>query len=343
MSLPTQQRAWILANPPAGEIQKDTFELVTRDLPELKDGEILVQVESLSNDPAQRGWIQKDQDPERAYSPPVQKGDIVRATAIGKVLKSRSDKWQEGQRVVGSWGWTDYAVAPASAVQFAAIDLPGKPTASLSVLGMVAVTAYHGLFDVLDLKPEHTIIVSGAAGAVGSIVVQLAKNVVGARVVGIAGGKDKVEWVKSLGADDCIDYKEAGWAAKLKAALPKEGADRVFENVGGDVLNEIFKVTRRFGKIAQCGMIAGYHGANQNLTNITEIVKNRLTIQGFIVIDIGARWPVAVKELAGWVKEGKIKLDDAETLVPAKVEDLPQIWQRLFSGQNRGKLISQLA
>lgn len=181
MSVPTEQKVWILANPPAAELLPDTFSLETRPLPDLQEGDVLIQVEYLSNDPAQRGWMQKDVDPvrihiqgpfglkltflqKRLYVPPVYKGDAIRATGIARVLKSKSAKYPEGSRVTGSFAWYDYAVVNESKITGAAIELPNKPYASLSVFGMTSVTAYQGIFDVLDVKPEHTVIVSGAAG-----------------------------------------------------------------------------------------------------------------------------------------------------------------------------------
>jgi NADPH-dependent curcumin reductase CurA len=232
---------------------------------------------------------------------------------------------------------------------------------------MVSVTAYQGIFDVLDCKPEHTVLASGAAGAVGSAAVQYAKHVVGAkRVVGIAGGPEKCKWVESLGADACVDYKDPNFAANLKEAL-QGYADRYFENVGGEVLNAAFRLIKRYGKIGICGMISGespcalptsrqtsrhtprpdpltpgYNGKVIPLPNFFEVISNRITIEGFLVLDVKDRYGEIVQKIAGWIKEGKVKLDEAETVVPTKIEDIPQTWQRLFRGENRGKLVTQL-
>jgi NADPH-dependent curcumin reductase CurA len=166
---------------------------------------------------------------------------------------------------------------------------------------------------------------------VGSTAVQFAKNVIGAkRVVGIAGGAAKCAWVKQLGADECVDYKDPNFAANLKAALNGEFADRVFENVGGDVLNATLPLVKRFGKIAFCGMISAYNG------------ENRITLQGFIVIDFLGKWASAVQNVAGWIKEGKVAIDDVETVVSATIEDVPEKYKLLFTGSNRGKLVTAL-
>ncbi|BEI81021.1 hypothetical protein CcaverHIS002_0201810 [Cutaneotrichosporon cavernicola] len=339
---PTEQKIWIVNENPIAEVQPDTFRLETRPLPALKDGEVLVQVEFISNDPAQRGWIQKGSDPERAYVKPVRAGEPMRAGGVGKVVDSKSSKWKTGQRVYGYLGWADYVVLPEASIMMEAIDLPGVTAASLSVLGMVAVTAYQGIFEVLDCKPEHTVLVSGAAGAVGSAAIQYAKHVVGAkRVVGIAGGPEKCRWVESIGADACVDYKDPNFAANLKEAL-QGYADRYFENVGGQVLNAAFRVIKRYGKIGICGMISGYNGKIDPLPGFFEVISNRLTIEGFLVLDVAPRYGEIVQKIAGWAKEGKIKLDESETVVPTKIDDVPQTWQRLFRGENRGKLVTQL-
>lgn len=274
-----------------------------------------------------------------------------------------------------------------------ASDLPGVTAASLSVLGMVAVTAYQGIFEVLDCKAEHTVLVSGAAGAVGSAAIQYAKHIVGAkRVVGIAGGPDKCKWVESIGADACVDYKDPNFAANLKEAL-QGYADRYFENVGGEVLNAAFRLIKRHGKIGICGMIsgecasrgrAGRGGAERSQqarphrarpadkqTRRRRAADTRLQRQGhpapqllrghlephyhrgyvchagaltpgFLVLDVVDRYGQIVQKIAGWAKEGKIKLDESETVVPTKIDDIPKTWQRLFRGENRGKLVTQL-
>lgn len=185
--------------------------------------------------------------------------------------------------------------------------------------------------------------VSLTSSAVGSTAVQFAKNVIGAkRVVGIAGGAAKCAWVKQLGADECVDYKDPNFAANLKAALNGEFADRVFENVGGDVLNATLPLVKRFGKIAFCGMISAYNGENPNVSNLFEIITNRITLQGFIVIDFLGKWASAVQNVAGWIKEGKVAIDDVETVVSATIEDVPEKYKLLFTGSNRGKLVTAL-
>lgn len=242
----------------------------------------------------------------------------------------------------GHFGWADYNVVNEQAVVSDAIDLPGLSAASLSALGMVAVTAYQGVFDVLDVKPEHTVLISGAAGAVGSTAVKFAKHVIGAkRVVGIAGGPEKCAWVKKLGADECVDYKADNFEENLKKALDGE-ADRYFENVGGKIFDATLPLIKRYGKIGICGLIDGYNGKVIPFPNFFEVISNRLTIQGFLVLDMAPQFQEIGQKIAGWIKEGKVSIDEAETVVDTKIQDVPKTWERLFRGENRGKLITKL-
>jgi NADPH-dependent curcumin reductase CurA len=216
-------RQWILHNKPVEHAilsgPNATFGLETKDLPPVQDGQLLLKLLYLSNDPAQRGWIDDSIPKDRLYVDPVETGDVMRSYGIAEVIESKASGFDKGALVVGQWNWTEYLVAPASAAQLLPSQSALSPTHYLGALGGTGLTAYVGLVKVLEAKAGETIVVSGAAGATGSMVVQLAKNVVGcSRVVGIAGLDEKCKWVKSLGADACINYKNPDWKEQLIAA-----------------------------------------------------------------------------------------------------------------------------
>jgi len=324
------------------DFQADTFKVETQDLPTLQDGQVLLKTIAIGNLPAQRTWMDNEIDPKRLYAPPIKKGEVVRAPGIAEVLESKSDKYKVGQRVVTFVDWREKKVVKAEEIQGEAASIEGKSEwLSLTMLGVNGLTAWAGVFREMKLKPEDTLLVSGAAGSVGTCIVQLAKHVVGCkRVVGIAGGKEKCDWVKSLGADECVDYKAESFAKDLAAALPDE-ADHFFDNVGGPVLDEAMTLIKRYGHLTICGAISGYHGKPLQLTNWREIVYNRYTIKGYILSDHAKEFPTAAKELREYVSQGKLTVDK-ETVVDTKFEDVPKTWQRLFSGDNQGTLVTKL-
>ncbi|KAI9639199.1 uncharacterized protein MKK02DRAFT_39490 [Dioszegia hungarica] len=329
--MPSTTKVIILANPPTGAILSDTFLVQNQDLPPLEDGQVLLKAIALNNLPAQRTWMD-------IYVPPILKGEVVRAPGLGEVVESRSDQLKVGQQVSAFMDWREYKVITPEEIM--GVAPPGSGFLALTALGVNGLTAWAGAFREMDLKPEHTLVVSGAAGSVGSCLVQIAKHVVGCkRVVGIAS-KGKCDWVKSLGADECVDYKSASFAEDLKAALPEE-SDFFFDNVGGEVLDEVLKRVKRFGHITVCGAISGYHGKPLQLTNWREVIYNRYTIRGYIVTDYAKDFGQAVGELMQWVQEGEIKVDK-ETVVEAKFEDIPKVWGRLFTGETQGTLVTKL-
>ncbi|KAF1938293.1 NAD(P)-binding protein [Clathrospora elynae] len=352
--MPGQQtRQWLLSNPPENdpvlEGENATFKLETMTLPILGQDQALVKTLYFSNDPAQRGWIQKDVDPERLYVAPVKKGEIMRSFAIAEVVESNADGLKKGQLVMGDLGWTEYAVMNAKELRPIQADESAgiRPTHFIGALGGPGLTAYDGLIDVARATKEDTVVVSGAAGATGSMVVQLAKHVVGCkRVIGIAGGPQKCRWVESLGADVCVDYKAPSFAEDLKKAT--EGyADVYFDNVGGDILSAMLPRMKRHGRIAACGAVATYNsmGSDAGVKNWFEIISNRIEIKGFIIIDAfesgkAGGW---IQELIKGVKEGKIQIGpETETVVPTKFEEVPKTWMMLFKGGNTGKLVTQI-
>lgn len=346
-------RQWILSNPPENDPvlsgSETTFSLQETTLPVPGADQALVKTLYFSNDPAQRGWIQKGIDPERLYVPPVNKGEIMRSFAIAEVVESNAESLKKGQLVMGTLGWTEYAVASVKELRpINADEASGiRPTHFLGTLGGTGLTAYNGLIDVAHATKDDIVVVSGAAGATGSIVVQLAKNVIGCKkVIGIAGGEKKCRWVESLGADVCIDYKSKSFKEDLLKAT--EGLVQVyFDNVGGEILDLMLTRLAKHGRIAACGSVATYNApGSQGLKNWFEIIANRIEIKGFIVVDAieQGKAPGWIGELIKGVKEGKIQIGpETETVVKTKFEDVPKTWMMLFEGGNTGKLVTQIA
>ncbi|ORY81411.1 hypothetical protein BCR37DRAFT_335540, partial [Protomyces lactucae-debilis] len=331
---------------PSAEITPETFKKETRNL-DVQGSSLLLEVQFLSNDPAQRPSIQAGLDPKRAYMPPPNQGDIMPARALCKVVcpGPTATRFKAGDRVVAPAGWTHYAVVDESACQPATI-LPGlSETACLGLLGGTGLTAYYGLLKVgeAETKKPQCIVVSGSAGATGSVVVQIAKHVLQTpKVIGLAGGPDKCAAVKALGADICIDYKSADWKQQLAEATDA-ACELYFDNVGGETLDCMLPLMKRHGTIVACGAISSYESMGNGvvLKNYFEIISNRLRIQGFIVIDALKDAASIIGELATWIKEGKIKAGEgSETVVEATLDEIPQVWQKLFTGGNKGKLVT---
>ncbi|KIV88768.1 hypothetical protein PV10_08413 [Exophiala mesophila] len=343
-------RAWILANKPQGTPtitgSNATFKLESRPLPELKPNQVLVKSLYYSNDPAQRGWISANIPGDRLYVPPVNVGEPMRARGLGEVLESTSEKIKKGSIVLGALNWNEYAVLDESAARVVA-ELPGglSITHWLGALGGTGLTAHYGLVDVGEAKKGEKIVVSGAAGATGSMVVQIAKHIVGAsNVIGIAGTDDKCRWVESLGADKCLNYKSSTFAADLKEAT-KDGVDVYFDNVGGEILDLMLGRMSMYGRIVACGAITGYNSEEPCiLSNYFQVISMRLQIRGFIIIDCAPKRVAEITQLfQDAIKDGRLKIGDAnETVVPTAFEDVPKTWLGLFSGKNTGKLVTKL-
>lgn len=355
MALPKTTPQWILAHSPSGDIVLDgpnsTFQL-KKDvpLPPLQDNQVLLQSIYFSNDPAQRTLIWKDYPSDRHYTTLMKEGELMRAyRVICKVLDSRSDLFKTGQLVIASPGWSLYAVVDASACH-PIKKIPGLDvTHFLGNLGGAGITAWYGLIDIARATKDDVVCVSGAAGATGSMVVQIAKHVLGCkRVIGIAGGEKKCRWVESLGADICINYKANDFQEQLLKVT--DGYVNVFfDNVGGKILDLMLTRVARYGRIAACGTISNYSSAGGSdveaagINNWFQVVVNRLEIKGFITFDLGERTGEYVDKLIQAVKEGKIKLsDDNNTVVDTKWEDFPRTWNLLFTGGSQGKLITNV-
>ncbi len=331
-------KRWVLRRRPTGEILPGDLELVEEPIRDLGDGEVLVRTLYLSLDPTNRIWM-SDQD---QYMPPVQIGDTMRGGSLGVVVSSRSDRFKQGDVVnTGLGGWTTHVIADG-AMLFPAPALPGVPlTAYMSVLGATGLTAWFGLCEIGKPQPGETVVVSAAAGAVGSIVGQIAK-LKGARVIGIAGGKAKCDWLTGeLGFDGAIDYKNEDVGAALDRLCPN-GIDVNFENVGGDIMDAVVSRMNNFGRMALCGMISTYNDNDRPAgpTDFVRVLMHRLTIRGFIITDFLPRAGEAMAELIPWVMEGKIKW---KVHIDQGLDGAMDSLQRLFTGDHDGKLLIQVS
>jgi NADPH-dependent curcumin reductase CurA len=347
---PTTSRNWILSNKPTDcpilSGPSSTFELITKPIPQLEEEQVLLKVQYLSNDPAQRAWIDPNIEPERLYTEPVELGDIMRSYAsISLVVKSNSKDLPIGTLVSSATGWCDCAIAYADAVvPLKSIDSL-SPTHYSGIFGITGVTAYYGLVDIVSAGPDDTVVISGAAGAVGSAAVQIAKNVLGCKkVIGIAGSDAKCCWVEGLGADVCLNYKSPLFKDELKRAT--EGfVDVFFDNTGGDILDLMLTRLAKDGRVAACGAIADYNTSMPvGIKNWYHVISMRMRIYGFVVTDLTAvRWGEIMEALVQGYRDGRIRAtEDGQTIVPTSFEDVPKTWMMLFEGQNTGKLLTKL-
>jgi len=329
-----------LASRPQGEASAANFKLVTAETPPLKDGQVLVRHHFLSLDPYMRGRM----NDAKSYAVPQPLGEVMGGGTAGEVVESRSPKYKPGDKVVGMGGWQEYSVVN--------VDQPGALrkvdtthvglSHYLGAVGMPGVTAWYGLVKIIEPKAGETMVVSAAAGAVGSAFGALAKAR-GCRVVGIAGGADKCKYVTDeLGFDACIDYKLHKDAASLSKALKEacpDGIDGYFENVGGMVLDAVMMRMNAFGRIALCGMIAGYDGQPVPMAYPQLLLTNRIKLQGFIVSEHMEVWPEALKELGTLVATGKLKPRES---VAQGIESAPEAFLGLLKGKNFGKQLVKL-
>ena len=326
-------RAWHLKSRPNGMPTDDNFELKDTALPEVGDGMMRVRNHWLSVDPYMRGRM----NDVKSYVPAFQVGEPMDGGAIGEVIESKAEGFAPGDLVQHMSGWRDEAVVPARTAQ----KLPNlgvPPEQFLGVLGVTGITAYFGLLDAASAKEGDIVFVSAAAGAVGSVVVQVAKAK-GMTVIGSAGGPEKCEFVRSLGADHVIDYK-AGPVLKSLAAAAPEGIDVYFDNVGGDHLDAALAIARNNARFAICGMIEGYNtGQPTSLRFIMRVIAARIRLKGFIVFDYFPRMAEFYAEMGPWVANGTVK--SRETVVEG-LENTPDAFLGLFKGENTGKMLVKL-
>jgi NADPH-dependent curcumin reductase CurA len=330
----------LLDNRPTGEASASNFKLVTGETPTLKDGEVLVRHHFLSLDPYMRGRM----NDTKSYTAAQPLGEVMGGGTVGEVVESRSPKFKPGDKVVGMGGWQQYSVVNAEQLgALRKVDTTHVPLSHyLGAVGMPGVTAWYGLVKIIEPQAGQTVTVSAATGAVGSAFAALAKAR-GCRVVGIAGGPDKCKYaVDELGFDACIDYKLHQDAASLSKALKEacpQGIDGHFENVGGMVLDAVLSRMNAFGRIALCGMIAGYDGQPMPMAYPALILTNRLKFQGFIVSEHMEVWPEALKELGTLVATGKLRPRES---VAQGLEAAPEAFLGLLKGKNFGKQLVKL-
>lgn len=330
----------LLDNRPSGEAVASNFKLVSSDTPALQDGQVLVRHHFMSLDPYMRGRM----NDAKSYAQPQALGQVMGGGTAGEVVESKNPKFAIGDKVVGMGGWQEYSVVDANQPgALRKVDTTHVPLSHyLGAVGMPGVTAWYGLVKIIEPKAGQTVVVSAATGAVGSAFGALAKAR-GCRAVGIAGGPDKCKYaVEELGFDTCIDYKQHKDAASLSKALKEacpDGIDGYFENVGGMILDAVLTRMNAFGRIALCGMIAGYDGQPLPMSYPQLILTNRLKIQGFIVSEHMEVWPEALKELGTLVGTGKLK--PRETIAQG-IAAAPEAFLGLLKGKNFGKQLVKL-
>ena len=341
-----ENRQYRLAARPVGMAKASDWKLTTEPVADPADGQVLVKVLQLSLDPAMRGWMNEG----RSYIAPVDIGEVMRAIGIGKVAGSKNPKFAAGDLVAGSFGIQEYClVDDVKRFGLAKIDPRlGTPSQWLNALGMPGMTAYFGLLEIGKPKEGETVVVSGAAGAVGQTVGQVAK-IKGCRVVGIAGGTAKCDFVvKDLHFDACIDYKagnrkDGPRAVRdgLKAHCPK-GVDIYFDNVGGEILDTVLTRINCHARIVICGAISQYNNTApaKGPANYLSLLVNRARMEGMVVFDWAERFPQAIAEISKWMREGKFV--SREDIVPG-IEKFPETLNKLFSGENFGKLVLKVA
>ena len=330
-----------LASRPVGLPQPVNFDIDTVDVPTLTEGQVLVKNDFISLDPAMRGWMNEG----RSYIKPIQIGDVFRAGTAGQVVESKNPAFAVGDYVTGSLGVQQYAVVgtgvtdPSSPEYLVKVDPKIVPLeAYLATLGMPGMTAYFGLLNTGQPQPGETVVVSGAAGAVGSVVGQIAK-LKGCRVVGIAGDQAKVDYcVNELGFDACINYKTEPMRTALRAACPK-GIDVYFDNVGGEILDFVLEQIRFKARIVICGAISQYNNTTpvKGPSNYLALLVNRARMEGIVVFDNAANYGTAAREMAGWLREGKLHLPKIQ--VEHGIGNFLPALLKLFSGENFGKLV----
>ncbi|HEY0991996.1 MAG TPA: NADP-dependent oxidoreductase [Kofleriaceae bacterium] len=332
-------RRFVLASRPTAAPREDNFRLETAPIPELGAGQVLVRHHYLSLDPYMRGRMSD----QKSYAAPQPLGEVMIGGTVGEVVATRSAGFVVGDKVVGMGGWQEYAIVGGDGAGLRKVDTAHVPLqAYLGAVGMPGVTAWVGLNAICEPKEGETVVVSAASGAVGGIVGQLAKAK-GCRAVGVAGGKDKCDYVVGeLGFDACVDYKAAAgpeaFFAMLRGATPS-GIDCYFENVGGMILDAVMLQMNAFGRIAMCGMIAGYDGQPLPLQHPALILRSRLKVQGFIVSEHPQHWPRALSELGAGVASGKLKYRES---IASGLDSAPGAFIGLLQGKNFGKQLVKL-
>jgi len=326
---------WLIAARPNGLVKESDFRWHEAPVPPPGEGEVLVRSVYLSLDPTNRVWMNEAE----SYLPALAIGDVMRGGAIGLVEESRHSSFAKGDLVQGLLGWQQYSVSPGAALNKLPKGLPVPMTAFFGLLGHIGLTAYFGLLDICQPKPGETLVVSTAAGAVGSLVGQIGK-IKDCRVVGLTGSDEKCAWLKELGFDAAINYKTENVSESLQRHCSK-GIDIYFDNVGGDILEVVLNLINLSARISVCGMISQYN-ADQPAPgprNLANLISKRARMEGFLCSDYSNRAQEAFTEMIGWLMQGKLKyrVDVVEGL-----ENAPRALKKLFDGSNNGKLIVQV-
>ena len=332
-AMPQTNRQFRLASVPVGMPKESDFKMVEQPLPPVEDGQILVRSIYLSVDPYMRGRITG----VKSYADPVMVGDLMVGGTVGEVVESKHPKWAAGDFAVGYWGWQEYCVSDGQGLQ--KLDPAMAPlSTALGILGMPGMTAYFGFLDLCQPKAGETVVVSGAAGAVGSYVGQIAK-IKGCRVVGIAGGDDKVDYLTSeLGFDAAFNYKTtSNYFAKLKELCPS-GIDCYFDNVGGAISDAVFPLLNLYGRASICGQISQYNLEKPEMGPrlLSYLLVKQVRVEGFIVMRFAPRFREGVTQMAQWLKEGKLKYREQ---MMVGFESMPAAFIAMLEGKNTGKML----
>ncbi len=329
----TVNRQFHLAAVPVGMPKESDFKIVEAPLPSVAEGQILIKTAYWSVDPYMRGRITG----VKSYADPIRVGDLMLGGSVGEVVESKNPSYQKGDFVMGMWGWQEYEVSTGKGMQKLNPQLAPVSTA-LGILGMPGLTAYFGFLDICQPKPGETVVISGAAGAVGSLVGQLAK-IKGCRVIGIAGADDKVDHlVNDLGFDAAFNYKTVpNYLEKLKELCPK-GIDCYFDNVGGAITDAVFPLLNLYARVSICGQISQYNLEKPELGPrlLTYVLVKQARVEGFIIMRFVERFSEGVMQMAQWLKEGKLKYRED---VMEGFEIIPAAFIALLSGKNTGKML----
>lgn len=330
-------RQWLLRKRPHGMVDEENFEYVETPVPEPADGQVLVRNRYLSFDPTQRGWMED----RESYLPPVAIGEPMRAGSVGQVVASRHPDFAEGDWVQGSGGWQDYFVTDGGGpIPLRKVPEGVPPTMVLSVLGVTGLTAYWGMLDLGRPEPGQTVLVSGAAGATGSVAGQIAR-IKGCRVVGIAGGSEKCGWLTDTARfDAAIDYRSDDVRSAIAETCP-DGVDVYFDNVGGEILEAALDNLAMRARVVLCGGISGYNATEPppGPRNLLNLIVMRARMEGFIVLDYYDRAGEAVKDLLGWIEAGEIVYQED---LQHGFDEIPATLTRLFTGRNIGKQLLEI-
>ena len=335
----TMNRQWLLAARPKGMVKESDFRYQESPIPELSDGQFLVRVLYVAFEPAMRGWMED----RASYIPPIQLGEVMRGVSVGQVIESKHPAFQPGDCVTGGYGWQEYAVTNGRGGLMPTTLIPREVplTMPLSILGSTGLTAYFGMLDVGKPQAGETVVVSGAAGATGSVAGQIAK-IKGCRVIGIAGGAQKCQWLtKEAHFDAVIDYKSEPVEKRLKELCPN-GINIFFDNVGGEILDAALANLALRARIVLCGGISRYNEEElpPGPKNYFALIIQRARMEGFILVDYASRFGEAIPELAGWVTSGQIKYQED---IQEGFANAPKTFLRLFEGKNIGKQLLKIA